>query len=159
MLWNHCNPAPLHYLFTNTLSKEPLHPPWLFLSEWQQTGKAARFIPLQDAAPFNNQLFIWSLPDKASYGTFKDPSTTCRNGEMAPSWNLFQTRYFFNENLTSTLQHVQCYNIVKADRPHPHNYPHLPTGYRHTDLRLAMVQGSECLIPAVPNTPLCPLNI
>ncbi len=22
---------------------------------------------------------------------------------------------------------------LKADRPHPHNYPHPPTDYRHTD--------------------------
>ncbi len=26
-----------------------------------------------------------------------------------------------------------AYKILKADRPHPHNYPHTPTDYRHTD--------------------------
>ena len=28
---------------------------------------------------------------------------------------------------------------LKADRPHPHNYPHTPTDYRHTDNNLGLV--------------------
>ena len=29
--------------------------------------------------------------------------------------------------------------VEKADRPHPHNYPHMPTDHRHTDKHLRLV--------------------
>ena len=35
---------------------------------------------------------------------------------------------------------------IKADQPHPRNYPHTPTNYRHTDnyLRLVTVVVALC---------------
>ncbi len=32
-------------------------------------------------------------------------------------------------------------NKIKADRPHPRNYPHTPTGYRHTDKQVRLVMA------------------
>ena len=42
---------------------------------------------------------------------------------------------------------------LKADRPHPRNYPHTPTGYRHTDkhLRLVMTPIAVCSNVANPS--------
>ncbi len=34
---------------------------------------------------------------------------------------------------------------LKADRPHPRNYPHTPTNYRHTDKHLTLVMTPNAL--------------
>ena len=39
------------------------------------------------------------------------------------------------------------YILLKADRPHPCNYPHTPTDYRHTDEHLKTGNDSYWLIP------------
>ena len=36
-------------------------------------------------------------------------------------------------------KHDQNDNKLKADRPHPHNYPHTPTDYKHTDKHLRLI--------------------
>ncbi len=42
--------------------------------------------------------------------------------------------------------HFPLHDILKADRPHPRNYPHAPTNYIHTDkhLRLVMTLIALC---------------
>ncbi len=35
--------------------------------------------------------------------------------------------------------------LLKADRPHPHNYPHTPTDYGHTDKHLRLVMAPIAL--------------
>ena len=37
------------------------------------------------------------------------------------------------------------YLLLKADRPHPRNYPHTPTDYRHTDKHLRLVMAPIAL--------------
>ena len=43
-------------------------------------------------------------------------------------------------------QDTRCMTLLKADRPHPRNYPPTPNDYRHTDnhLRLVMVVVVLC---------------
>ncbi len=44
-------------------------------------------------------------------------------------------------NFTIILMYGLDYIILKADRPHPRNYPLTPTDYRHTDKHLRLVMA------------------
>ncbi len=41
--------------------------------------------------------------------------------------------------LESRILKLIIFKLLKADRPHPRNYPHTPTDYRHTDNNLGLV--------------------
>ena len=42
------------------------------------------------------------------------------------------------------------YPELKADRPHPRNYPHTPTDYRHTDNHLRLVMEGRYQVHYLP---------
>ena len=50
--------------------------------------------------------------------------------------------------INETQNHVLdgCLKLLKANRPHPRDYPQMPNDYRHTDnhLRLVMVVVAHC---------------
>ena len=45
--------------------------------------------------------------------------------------------------------------LLKADRPHPRNYPHGPTDYRHIDKHLRLVMAPIAPNCTAPNIDRC----